>query len=96
MISPNSRYKSIDTATFMRSDGRVHPYLRRRFLPDPSDSVIIAEYVIAGGDRLDIVTAKYLGDPELFWLICDANNAMEPEELEPVGVRLSIPLPQKS
>ena len=33
------------------------------------------------GDRLDNVSAQYLGDPEQFWRLCDANNAMEPEEL---------------
>jgi hypothetical protein len=95
MISPTSRYRSIQTATFTGTDGQVRPYLRRRFVPDPSESVIIGEYVMTGGDRLDNVTAKYLGDPELFWVICDANNAIEPEELEEVGLRLSIPLPQK-
>jgi hypothetical protein len=33
------------------------------------------------GDRLDLIAAKYLGDPLMFWLICDANGAIEPEKL---------------
>ena len=38
------------------------------------------------GDRLDNITAKYLGDPEQFWRMCDANGAMRPEELtETIG-----------
>jgi hypothetical protein len=57
---------------------------------------ILGEYVMTGADRLDNVTAKYVGDPELFWVVCDANRAMAPEELEQVGLRVSIPLPQKS
>ena len=33
------------------------------------------------GDRLDNIAARYLGDPEQFWRICDANGAMRPDEL---------------
>ena len=45
------------------------------------------------GDRLDNVTAKYLGDPEQFWRLCDANGAMRPEELtETIGNRVRITL----
>ena len=33
------------------------------------------------GDRLDLIAAKYLGDPLIFWLICDANGAIDPNDL---------------
>ena len=47
------------------------------------------------GDRLDNITAQYLGDPEQFWRICDANDAMRPDELtETIGRRLRITLPE--
>ena len=37
----------------------------------------------------------YLGDPEQFWRLCDANGAMRPDELtETVGRRLRITLPE--
>jgi hypothetical protein len=50
---------------------------------------------VTQGDRLDNVTARYLGDPEAFWRICDANNAMRPNELtETIGRRLRITLPE--
>jgi hypothetical protein len=41
------------------------------------------------------LTARALGDPEQFWRICDANNAMYPPDLvaEP-GQRLRVPVPQ--
>jgi hypothetical protein len=52
------------------------------------------EHSVAQGDRLDSISARYLGDPEQFWLICDANGAIRPEELtETIGRRLRITLP---
>ena len=41
-------------------------------------------------------TAQYLGDPEQFWRICDANDAMRPDDLTAeVGRRLLIPVAQR-
>jgi hypothetical protein len=45
-------------------------------------------------DRLDNIAARYLGDPEQFWRICDANPILEPEELEVAGRRILITLPE--
>ena len=36
---------------------------------------------MAQGDRLDLITARTLGDPEQFWRVCDANDALDPAEL---------------
>ncbi len=98
MPSPTSRYRDVDTATYESPDGREIPYLLRRFIPDASGVVVLAEHQVVAKDRLDNVTAKYLGDPEQFWRVCDANTAMVPEELtapDAIGRRLIIPLPQK-
>jgi gamma-glutamyltranspeptidase/glutathione hydrolase len=39
--------------------------------------------------------AQYLGDPEQFWRLCDANAAMHPEELtDAIGRTLRITLPE--
>ncbi len=47
------------------------------------------------GERLDNIAATFLGDPELFWRLADANRAMQPEELvQTVGRRLRITLPE--
>ena len=35
--------------------------------------------------------AQALGDPEQFWRICDANEAMWPDDLLIIGKKLSIP-----
>jgi hypothetical protein len=76
-------------------DGKTIVYLRRRFLPAAEDLVLLQEHVVTEGDRLDNVTAQYLGDPEQFWRIADANNAMRPCELtENPGRILRITLPE--
>ena len=47
------------------------------------------------GDRLDLIAAKYLGDPLMAWLICDANGAMAPYDLvKTPGTVLAITTPQ--
>jgi hypothetical protein len=54
---------------------------------------LLQEHEVTQGDRLDNITHRYLGDPEQFWRLCDANGAMRPEELEVPGRRLRITLP---
>ena len=95
MFPPTSRYFSIETAKLIDAAGREIVYLRRRFLPDSQTMVTLAEHSVTEGDRLDNVTARYLGDPEQFWRVADANDAMNPDELtSEIGRRLRIPLPQ--
>lgn len=95
MFDETSRYYRIETTTLTAPDGRVIAYIRRRFLPDPASIITLAEHRVAAGDRLDNLAARYLGDPELFWRLCDANLAMNPAELtaEP-GQILRVPLIQ--
>jgi hypothetical protein len=93
MLSITSRYRDIEQAALVGDDGRRTPYLRRRFLPTVVDLTVFAEHSVAEGERLDNLTAQYLGDPELFWRVCDANDAMHPLELTAaIGRRLRIPL----
>jgi len=95
MFSPTSRYYDIETAKYVAVDGREFVYLRRRFLPDARKMIVLTEHPVTEGDRLDNITAQHLGDPEQFWRVCDANEAMRPEELtSEVGRRLNISLPQ--
>jgi hypothetical protein len=90
-----SRYHDIETATLELPDGSEVVYLRRRFVPSPDRFALLQVHVVVSGDRLDNVTARYLGDPEQFWRIADANGALRPEELvERVGRRLRITLPE--
>jgi hypothetical protein len=90
-----SRYHDIETATLELADGSEVVYLRRRFVPSPDRFALLQVHVVVSGDRLDNVTARYLGDPEQFWRIADANGALRPEALvERVGRGLRITLPE--
>ncbi len=93
----NSRYHGSATLTFTAPDGETVSYLARRFVPQSgaANYSTIAQHTVKQGDRLDLIAAKYLGDPIIFWLICDANGAIRPEELtETPGTVLNITLPQ--
>lgn len=92
---PTSRYALTAVATWTAPDGRPIPYLRRRFVPSPDRFALLEEHVVADGDRLDRIAGEYLGDPEAFWRVCDANAAIRPDELtEVAGRRLRITLPE--
>ena len=92
---PSSRYHGIATATLVTPEGQRLVYLRRRFIPLPEQFAVLQEHTVSDGDRLDRLTARYLGDPEQFWRLCDANEATHPEELtETIGSIVGIPLPE--
>jgi hypothetical protein len=94
LFPPNSRYYGVNTNTLTTAGGKIIPYLQRRFILPPEDFALLQNYTIVQGDRLDNLAAKFVGDPERFWQIADANAAMSPEELtEIVGRILRITLP---
>jgi hypothetical protein len=95
VFPPTSRYFGIETSKFESADRREIIYVNRRFVPAPERFALLQEHVVVQGERLDNITARYLGDPEQFWRVCDANRAMRPEELtETIGRRLRITLPE--
>jgi hypothetical protein len=95
MFDAGSRYAAVETATLRDADGRVVAYVRRRFLPQGSGLPLLIEVEVTQGDRLDLITARALGDPEAFWRVCDANNALDPADLtRAIGRHLRVPLPQ--
>jgi hypothetical protein len=90
-----SRYYGIEIATLDTPAGQSIAYVRRRIVPPAENFTLLMEHTVVQGDRLDNVTAKYLGDPEQFWRIADANDAIRPEELtEQIGSMLRITLPE--
>ena len=95
MFEHTSRYYRVKTAEYTTPDGRIIAYKRRRFLPQGEAMPLLVEVSVAQGDRLDLIAARTLGDPQVFWRICDANNAMDPLELtaEP-GRIIRVPVPQ--
>ena len=98
MFDPTSRYYGIETVEMTvgedRGEPRVVSYKRRRIIPSGEALATLVEHAVVEGDRLDNLAARYLGDPEQFWRICDANDAGRPQELtEKVGrvVRIGLP-----
>ncbi|MFZ3493210.1 LysM domain-containing protein [Streptomyces sp. 5.8] len=95
-----SRYAGIDIATATVIDGvggtREVRYLLRRPLPDPQRLPVLALHQVARDDRMDLIAARHLGDPTAFWLIADANGALDPDELvgpDAESALLVIPIP---
>ena len=95
MFKHTSRYYPIETAEYTTPDGRIIAYKRRRLLPHGEDLPLLVEVTVMQGDRLDLIAARTLGDPEVFWRICDANNSMDPLDLTAIPGRIiRVPLPQ--
>lgn len=96
---PNSRYNGIPILTYQAASGpgadvREVPYLARRFIPPVESFSPIGSHVVVQGDRSDNLAARYLGDPEQYWKLCDANGALHPDELvQSIGRALRIALP---
>ena len=98
MFEPSSRYNSlaVKTITVNAADGesREIRYVERRFLPPLGTGTTLVEHIVSQGDRLDNITAKYLGDPTQFWQVADANDVSQLEKLtEEPGSRITIKLP---
>ena len=106
MTDPTSRYDidatSADTPVKSRllPDGRTIMHRERRFLPRADSLPLLAEISLPQGERLDQFSARTLGDPGLYWQICDANDAMSPDDLlaeldarQDRRVRIAMPRP---
>ncbi|MGO8892171.1 MAG: LysM domain-containing protein [Streptosporangiaceae bacterium] len=92
MSSP-SRYAAVGTATWTAPDGSQVPYLLRRFLPRIGQLATLRTYQVRPGDRVDMIAYAQLGDPELSWLLADANPVSRPSDLNQPGLTIAIPLP---
>ncbi len=85
MFDPHSRYAELPVAELatIGPDGDPRPlrYVSRRFVPREDHGTPLLEHVVVQGERLDVITGRYLGDPTQFWRVCDANGAMRPGDL---------------
>ena len=63
-------------------------------IPQPERYATLRQYVTIEGDRIDVLASNQVGDPLLYWILCDANGATDPDALtaEP-GRVLRITLP---
>jgi hypothetical protein len=97
MFDSKSRYADCETAvmTETKPDGterEIH-YVRRRFIATNETSTVMVEHSVKQGERLDNITARYIGDPEQYWRLCDANDVTDPLELEEIGRTIKITIP---
>ncbi len=94
MFDPNSRYVKLPVESLVNAEGATVRYVSRRFLPQGEKMSVLRRVQVTAGDRIDSITGDTLGDPEQFWRVCDANNAMYPLELTfRPGRVLAIPVP---
>jgi hypothetical protein len=96
MFDATSRYSDLEDDTYQAPDGHTVRFKRRRFLPHGAAMPLLQEVEVATGDRLDLIAARTLGDPQQFWQICDANNCMNPFDLtgdDAVAIRLRLRIP---
>lgn len=91
--SASSRYYGAQIVQYLLPGGTSVMYLARRIIPPATIYTSLRSYVIVDGDRLDNLAAKFLGDPMLYWMICDANGASDPDQLtQQAGRTILIPL----
>jgi nucleoid-associated protein YgaU len=88
----SSRYYGLPVVDFWLPDGSVIRYVGRRFIPRASLYPTLVSHSVQQGDRIDVLAARYLGDPLLYWRIADANLAVRPDDPLVLGNSLSIPL----
>ena len=85
MIDDRSRYR--DCILYQDGDTQfLGARSRIDVAPQPDDRL----HLVVDGDRIDQLAYRYLGDPTLWWGICDFNDIAFPLELT-VGATLRIP-----
>src|SRR6267154_1637121 len=95
MFLPSSRYAGLVLVSWTDPNGNSISYVSRRFLPTADEFDLLQLHTVIAGERLDNITAEYLDDPQQFWRICDANEAMSPSDLTATaGQTIRITLPQ--
>jgi hypothetical protein len=94
MFDDRSRYAGQPMRERSTRAGRRIVYVLPRLVPAPEALQAAARQVVTDSDRLDTLAFRYLGAPEAWWLIADANRAMHPEGvLATPGAEVVIPLP---
>ncbi len=88
MFFKGSRYEKVGANQITDSTGRVIVYKKIRFIP-PTPGMV--GYTVKQADRLDLVANLSFRDAQRFWRICDANDAMWPDDLLLIGKTLEIP-----
>ncbi len=97
----NSRYRKVDIALLAAppvspAGGAAQPpvpYLRRRFIAQPSDIALAAYATVGASERPDLLAARTLGEPLAYWRLADANGVADPNALtDTPGMRVAVPV----
>ncbi len=88
MTFRSSRYANIATYVATDARGNAHPALKMRVIPE---TPAVFRHTVRAGERLDLLAFQYYGKADRFWRICDANTAVQPEELLQPGRRILVP-----
>ena len=92
MFSKKSRYAKGRNGVLIDDKGRSVAYKRNRIIPPTPAN---RGHIITEGERLDHISHFYFRDARRFWRICDANEAMFPDDLaDDIGRKIKIPLAQ--
>lgn len=99
MFDSTSRYYKLKIVTLSTTGSDGLPieirYVKRRFIPSNRGATTLIKHTVTQGERLDNIAARYLSDPRQFWLICDANYVLQPDELtDTIGSVIEITMPQ--
>jgi hypothetical protein len=94
MFDPTSRYNALANRAYTTREGHQIVYKERRFLPKGSTQPLLVEITVGPSDRLDLIAWRSLGQPELFWRVCDANDVMNPADATAPGRTLRVAMPQ--
>jgi len=90
MIGRGSRYRIADIYTSRDPARADHPIAGVR--PHQAAALEVRrEHRVSSHQRLDPLADSYYDDPQLFWLICDANETLFPDDLLIPGRVLRIP-----
>jgi hypothetical protein len=92
-FAPTSRYYGLARLTYVDGTGTEHSYVARRFIPSPDQYATIGMHSVVEGERYDTLAAEFLGDPEQFWRLADANLALDPSDLETPCRTVRVTLP---
>jgi nucleoid-associated protein YgaU len=88
MIFQGSRYAKTGIYEVNGSNGQPVKALALRVIPVRPAGFF---HTFSAGERLDLLAFRFYGNSEKFWLIADANTAMDPEDLQDPGRVLRIP-----
>jgi len=74
----DSRYDRVDPETYLDDRHREIRYKKVRIIPERR---AVYAHKVREGERLDHIAFRYFKAPDKYWLICDANLTMWPDDL---------------